>query len=425
MSNTHSYLAASAAPYWRLCSGRPWMEQQHPELANGDEGAEGDAAHWLMATPKSEATIAPNGQAITETMRQGVAMFWRHVEIQNLAPGTLRVEERMEAIPRVHPTHNGGTPDARGWAFAQGGRLVLHIFDLKYGYRRHEVFEHDQLIDYAAGALTLAPQEAPCDPATLRETDIDVHLHIIQPRAYHPDGPVRTWKTTAVLLRPYIERLAAAAHAAVNNPVCTPHPTACEHCSARYACDALQQAAYRGMDIAQKPTPRVLSDAAAGLELVYLKDAAALMDARISGLEELVKHRLTQGARVPHWAYGPGQSSLKWTKSGAEVQVLGGRRNRAGLRARPRPAQTGGGGHAHTGPGRRHAAGHHGRVLATRARSGQADARGWRVGAEGVRCAGVTPFCAHRGAASPIACHPVRSASRLNLRVTVLTRSKR
>lgn len=327
--STHAYLAPSAAPYWRLCSGRPWMEQQHPELGDGDEGAEGDAAHWLMAQyyaidrNMAPPTVAPNGQTITDAMRQGVEMFVNHVHIQQLAPGTLRVEDPIPSIPRIHPTHCGGTPDARGWARGANGRLVLHIFDLKYGFRRHEVFEHDQLITYAAGALTQAPQEAPCDPATLRETDIDVHLHIVQPRAYHPDGPVRTWRTTAVALRPYIERLNAAAHQAVTAPVCTPHPTACEHCSARYACDALQESAYRGMAIAQRPTPRVLSDAAAGLELAYLTDAAKLMDARISGLEELVKHRLANGARVPHWMYGPGQSSLKWSKPTAEVLALG------------------------------------------------------------------------------------------------------
>jgi len=325
----HAFLAPSSAFRWRRCSASAWMESQFPDLSDAVAAREGEAAHWVMlhrlTMPAAQylavGSTAPNGVEVTQAMVDGVEMLARDIE-SRLGPEwrSLIVVEKPVSIPRVHP-QNWGTPDVRAYVRLPNGRICVYIWDFKFGFKRVEVFENDQLVDYAAGCLTEVNQ---IGGAAHRETNVDVVLVVVQPRAYHGDGPVRDWRTTAVALREQIHVLNMAADEATGvAPVCRPQPEACENCRARSGCDALQEAVYRGMEIARTPVPRELSDAALGLELATFVDVEALIKARVSGLEELVKARLSQGKSIPHWAYGPGQGSTHWTKPAAEVIALG------------------------------------------------------------------------------------------------------
>lgn len=325
----HAFLAPSSADRWSYCSGSAWMESQFPDLADDEPRRVGTAGHSVFehafaGIPLAEGSLAPNGTAVTAAMIQGAEVLLADIEAK-LRPylgdawrSAVVIEKRIQ-IPRVHPTHNWGTPDVRAWVATADGWL-LFIWDYKFGFRAVEVFECKQLINYAAGCWTEAQTAWP----TFNEAACTVVLTVVQPRAYHPDGPVRTWETSLPALVPYIHDLAMAAEEATGaDPKCRPRPDVCHDCRARSGCAAIQDAMYMGLTMAQQAIPRVMSDEALGLEMAMLADGLELMKARYTGLEEVVKARIRAGARVPHWMYGPGRGSLAWKVPEAEVLALG------------------------------------------------------------------------------------------------------
>lgn len=325
----HAFLAPSSADRWSYCSGSAWMESQFPDLSDEEPRRIGTAAHWvfqfdLVGSPLAEGSMTPNGVAVDKTMLEASAVLLADIEAK-LRPyygdawRSVVIVEKRVAIPLVHPSHNWGTPDVRAWVITATG-WVLFIWDFKYGFRPVEVFENKQLINYAAGCNTEARSMFP----VFNEEQCKVVLTVVQPRAYHSDGPVRTWETDMPALRPHIHNLAMAAEEATGDaPLCRPRPDVCHDCRARSGCKAIQDAMYMGMTMAGQAIPRVLSDEALGLEMAMLSDALELMKARHTGLEEVVKARIRAGARVPHWMYGPGQGKLAWRMPEAEVLALG------------------------------------------------------------------------------------------------------
>lgn len=326
----HAFLAPSSAARWVVCPGSAAMEARYPEQGDRPEAAEGTAAHWVMecrmlnrAVAVNE--IAPNGVSITREMLESADLVANDVyaTLGPLAHHLAMVERRI-MIPRVH-AQNWGTPDIVAWVESTTGERILYVWDFKFGHGHVEVFENWQLMDYALGCLTDANEWAhrnnvPAFP----ETSITVVLRVVQPRSYHRDGPIREWKISAMNLLPYAQRLHTAAMAAMEpNAACVPSPDACEHCTGRHACEALQTAAYRGIDLARRSIPLELSPAALGLELRLLTDAGQLMEARRSGLAQQAESVARKSISVPHWTLMAGVSRRKWNKPDAEVIALG------------------------------------------------------------------------------------------------------
>lgn len=328
----HAFLAPSSAHRWVLCPGSAAMEAAYPEQGDKPDAAEGTAAHWVVEQMLTGHTVAlgafaPNGVAITAEIWESAQVMYDDVT-ETLGPTwpSLIVIERPVRIPRVHAQLNYGTPDVRAWVDRPAeGRKTLYAWDFKHGHSYVDAFENWQLIDYTAGLLSEANDfNGAAGLPAFSETNIDVVLRVVQPRAYHPDGPVREWRTTADALRPYVFRLSMAAEEATgDNPPCKPVASACEHCTARHACTALQTAVYRGMDIAKRAQAAELSPAALGLELRLLAEATALIEARKSGLEEQAEAVIRNGQSVPHWTMQRGTAREVWEKPHAEVIALG------------------------------------------------------------------------------------------------------
>ncbi len=304
------------------------MESRFPEAGDKAAAAEGTAAHWcmqqlfdgwsgeqLLADGKTEAN-----HPVTREMVEAAQILVDDVNAVRAEFGvrTAAVIEQRVHIPRVHPSANWGTPDVRLWVMGADGRVYLFVWDFKYGHKHVDAFENWQLADYAAGLLDEARA------ANIAEDRITLVLRVVQPRSYHRDGPVREWRLSAAELGAYVFRLSMAADEAMSpTPVLKPSPDACENCNARHACEALQRAAYRGMDIARQAQADNLTPAALGLELRYLKDAQKLMTARITGLEAQAESLIRGAVTVPHWKFEAAGSRLNWTVSPAEVLALG------------------------------------------------------------------------------------------------------
>lgn len=226
-ARAHARLAPSAAHRWMHCPGSVRLSDGMPNETSSF-AAEGTAAHELCAAVLFEGGWAEDrlGQyvdvktakivdtpedtddenrffEITEEMVDAVAMYVGHVRGlraaggANDAPAQLDVEQRLD-MTHLHPGIFG-TGDAT--VFAPVDRH-LHVCDFKYGKGvAVDADDNPQLLLYAAGAAR-----------RLHNAQIEkLTMHIVQPRAPHPKGPIRSYEIDLLDLFEFEDTLAAAA----------------------------------------------------------------------------------------------------------------------------------------------------------------------------------------------------------------------
>lgn len=312
----HSPIAPSSAARWVQCPGSVALSAAYPQEETQRQ-REGTAAHWacvevLQGRTVDVGVIAPNGVVLTEEMCDGAEIYADAVRADITSTAAWHIETRVDC-PDIHE-QSWGTPDA--WVFDRPVRRLV-ITDYKFGHRLVDPFECWQLINYASGILRVH------DVTGLEDQALTVTMRIVQPRGYHRDGPVREWVVTASDLRPYFNRLAAAATVALQpGATCTPGPE-CRDCAGRHACEALQRAGYQAADAALSSVPLELSPSALARELQLLERSATLLDARITGLSTAAQALLRAGATVPGYSLEQGSGRERWKAPVAEVVMLG------------------------------------------------------------------------------------------------------
>lgn len=317
----HARLAPSSANRWVNCPGSVTMEERYPERTESESAREGTAGHWVgsevLVGRGAESFVgrtAPNGVIITEEMVDAAKVYVEHV--YSIAPlAASRIFERRVAITRVHPTECFGTPDCR---YSTPGEL--HVWDYKYGYGIVEPKENWQLICYAAGYM----DELTEIPAGLFDQGLTVNLHIVQPRPFHQQGSCRTWRIAGTDLRGYINRLEAAATAALGPNPQLQSGDHCRYCSARHACPAAQKAALFAIDYSCGAIPEELSARALGIEYRTLQRAAEAIKYRLTGLEQQIIQLLQKGqGSDTGFGIQHGKGRVQWSVPAAEVFSLG------------------------------------------------------------------------------------------------------
>jgi hypothetical protein len=307
----HAVLAPSSAAKRVACPGSRKLESLHPR-EESLASKEGTAAHWLAAAilqgenNNDELKIAPNGEVIVEEMIEAAQLYSEYItEIKGGKSESLHIEERVN-IYSIHP-ECWGTVDA--WYYDRENDH-LHLFDYKYGHAYVDVYENWQLIEYAAGIYDAVNYH-------------NITFHIVQPRNYSKEGPIRTWTTTYEKLSHYFNTLRASEAAAMqDNAPCNPNPL-CGYCSGRAVCLALQRAALSITDIASDSTPLQLPPGAVGNELRYLQKSARLLEARITGLEEQALSMITTGEKVPYYTVEQTGGRERWVLSPSEIITMG------------------------------------------------------------------------------------------------------
>lgn len=275
-----------------------------PDEADSEVTEDGTACHWLAAEEwegrhKAEGTLAPNNRVLTDEMFYAVDMY--HGVLKSW-PNVVPVCEKKIPIDRILQGMQG-TPDA--WAYDPTTK-TLYVADLKFGFRFVEVWENLQLICYACGLLDLLG---------LDWAKTNVVFTIVQPRARHREGPVRTWETTADNIMPFVRTLKDAARRITEY---TPNP-GCYDCPGRHICTAYQNAAMRACEITYGGgSTHELSPAALGKELAVLKHAEKQIAGRISGLEVAAESLLRKGTPVPGWTLSATYARETW-REGSDV----------------------------------------------------------------------------------------------------------
>ena len=317
--SAHAIIAPSSLARTRQCPGSVVMEQAFPDTEQTPEAADGEASHWAAAELLAGRTVAegqraPNGVLLTQEMLEGADLYHddvlRALQPFGRSPADGAIESPV-AIPRVH-SECWGTPDFRAWV--PGPRPRLMLWDYKFGHRVVEVLENEQLAAYVAGCLSAT---------RLLDTDADVEVRIVQPRAPHREGPVRRWAFRGEEIRALVNSMSNAAHEALGDNPRTRVGPECRDCRARHACPALQRAAMDACDVAGQAQPFALGPGPLGVELRTLRRHQALLAARITGLEEQVEAAIRAGLQVPHWRVEFGTGRRRWTRPAAEVIAMG------------------------------------------------------------------------------------------------------
>lgn len=300
---------------WKLCKKYPGIVQDGTREA----ALEGQAAHWVAAVtaigyrtglsiPKVGDIHLPTGIAITEEMLDGAELY-----AETVGDDPQHVEERIPPSEEFGPDC-WGTPDVWNWS---PNTMVLRIDDYKFGHRFVDVFENWQLVCYACliidGVLKLDGMQDQC---TL------VEFRIIQPRNFHPDGPVRSWTCKASDLRPLRNQIKAAIAKAQRDDAEYVVGPECRDCSARAYCGALQRASMSAIEESRRVTPMELPPGALGLELRMLNWAADLIRARQAGLREVAMDTVKRGVMVPGFRLETGKGRERWKVPVADIVGL-------------------------------------------------------------------------------------------------------
>lgn len=300
----------SNAPLWVPCNGAPRLISQcdTPEGETAAQ-AEGIVAHWVAEQVAIDCRgvpgTLPDGLPVPDDMLHGAYLFAD--ELDKIG-GQVHIEKEI-TVPMISPNFKG-----RMDATIVCSNRDLYIVDYKFGWGIVEPEGNWQLICYALGAISkFYPDKYPDK----------ISLVIIQPRPYHPRGPVRSWELSAVELLKHGDTVKAAYEAATgDNPELTPGPH-CMNCPARVSCTANQRAAYKLYDSIVQLSPVDLEPGVLGSEIKFLRQAKQLVDSRLDGLEPQALEYIKAGIGVPGWRAAPGRGSREWQGEESDVIALG------------------------------------------------------------------------------------------------------
>lgn len=179
----HSELSPSGSSRWIGCPGSVALERLMPEETT-KYAEEGTAAHEVAQVCLSGGHDAAemvgrtfNGFEITGDMAEHIQIYvtWARDQLRG---NIYMIEERVP----ISITEGFGTADLI--VYREEDKTLV-VGDLKFGRGVSvEAYENTQGLLYAMGALK-----------RFHNHDIRrVEVTIIQPRSYHPDGPIRVWE---------------------------------------------------------------------------------------------------------------------------------------------------------------------------------------------------------------------------------------
>lgn len=327
-ASAHALVAPSGLNQTKLCAASLLLQFMAPPLPDSDEEAEGSAAHhhavqWAMGRQMPKGTVFKyDGRdwTVDMDMENGSKLFAYHC-VRGISG---RYEDPV-GMPGIH-AQCYGTPDY--WHARDNGARVepdqpvvisrVDVKDYKYGHRYVDPFENWQLLAYAVGVI---------DRLNLWSNhDLEIVLTIIQPRAYHAEGPVREWRITcdqlAEIWLPRMHHRVAQALAADAPATVGPH---CLDCKARHLCRALQHSAMHIVDFAGAAEAVEMPTEALAVEARIMHDAYKVLEARYEGLKAQIDALLRSGKAVPFWHLADGRSKLDWNQdvTPEAIQQLG------------------------------------------------------------------------------------------------------
>jgi hypothetical protein len=273
----------------------------------GDARREGTCAHWAaeaVLTERAETVaeligqVHPNGWVVDEEMARHAQAYVDYVRGFGPVAAAERIIEMWGLIRGRLDTHSSTGP-------------VVRIFDFKYGHRIVEAEENYPMLCYGLGVVEQLPYE------------VDIELHVYQPRPHHPDGPARVWRvhrTDIIGLAMWLYQRAADCF---NEPKGQPG-TQCVDCPANRSCHALAATNYYQTSVIQDD--RMTSHTAAELarKLQFLRLAKVLTDGALYAIEAEAEARMGRGEYIPGHVMSVNKGNRRFTVPMNQVQTITG-----------------------------------------------------------------------------------------------------
>ena len=303
------------------CPGAPRLEATMPDDgATSIHAIEGTAAHELAEMCLREGgnpadhiglfiPVEGQGIEVTQEMADAVQVYVDYVREAG-GPGAQVLYEVPVTLDKLAPPQKmRGTSDAVVWL---SDTRILHVIDYKHGQGVVvEVEGNKQTRYYALGAVL-----------TLEVKPETVIITIVQPRASHPDGAVRSEELAWQDLIDFRNELMAAAHAASapDAPV-GPVGDHCRWCRAKAICPAqrsnalvVAQQEFDLADDAALPVAGLPAPTALNLDqLTEVLDKAPYVEEWFAAVREHARQMLEQGGEVPGFKLVAKRATRRWT----------------------------------------------------------------------------------------------------------------
>ncbi len=321
----HARFAPSKSNIWLACSGSVNMSDDH-DLSSGSTAParEGTAAHWVAekCLVKNKRASEYLGYIINvendkiccdQEMVDGVQLYVDEVTSHEKVKTHKWIEQRV--APAVAPDLLFGTAD---YILLNRIQSTLVVADLKYGRNVVvEAVDNPQLMLYGLGAIYLAAESFGIG-MDLIDASFTVSLGIIQPRAYHPNGPIRYWDVPAKDLLLWEKEIVTAAVESAAAKVRTLVPgDHCRYCPNLGTCPSyanmMCELAKVDFDIPVLPDPKDMSDK----DLHKVLQLSSVILAWKDRIAHHIQKRMEKGGLNPHYKLVRKRTKRRWKPDAA------------------------------------------------------------------------------------------------------------
>lgn len=309
MSNiAHASFGASNAKRRMACPGSLNAEAQFPDTSSPFAEL-GTAAHELgeyciengIADAHTLIGREFNSNVVDDNMASAVNVYIDYVRgvEEEEAPALLKLEQRFSLEALDPPMPMFGTSDCTIYGKKSGN---LWVIDYKHGQGVAVDAENNpQLMYYALGAVLKIGDRAPVNA---------IHTAIVQPRAPHKLGSIRTHSYTRDEILDFGTDLIDAAHAAVKADAPRISGDHCKFCKAAGSCSALRGNA---LAVAQDEFGVIRNpDELTPEEVSAYMDKIPLLEEWIKSIRRHAHSVLESGAALPGYKLVEKRPTRRW-----------------------------------------------------------------------------------------------------------------
>jgi hypothetical protein len=296
--SAHSKIGASSMSRWSKCPASVRLSENMPNTSSV-YALEGTKAHEL-----AEKILRGEKVDLSQYDEETVEAVMVYVDAFKKAAidcTFYKVEQRFD-LSAIYPGLYG-TGD--GLIYHEKTK-VLQIWDYKHGQGiAVEVVNNQQLQYYALGALLAS--KVPCS---------EVKMVIAQPRAYHPDGPIRSWTIPVTDLLDFSADLIEAAQRTEDPNAPIVSGDHCRFCPAAPVCPELNE---KAIETAKNEFSPTYYDP---IKLADTLDKLPAIEAWIKAVREFAFREAETGKEIPNYKLVPKRATRKWKGSEEEIEKV-------------------------------------------------------------------------------------------------------